>query len=118
MPPSVSSSTAGCSESWPRRTGSLRYMEFRDRKLCTLEGVVFNSCAIHVSPRPSSTQCRILDACGFSATLLFPTNPFSFALSCFIGHMYHFLLLDARCIPRRSAIQHFSLSDFGFLLKC
>src|SRR5215211_6141339 len=98
MPPSVSSSTAGCSESWPRRTGSLRYMEFRDRKLCTLEGVVFNSCAIHVSPRPSSTQCRILDACGFSATLLFPTDPFSFDLSCLLGYMYHFLLPDARCI--------------------
>src|SRR5215208_4551108 len=102
MPPSVSSSTAGCSESWPRRTGSLRYMEFRDRKLCTLDGVVFNSCAIHVSPRPSSTHCRILDACGFSATLLFPKAPFSFTLCCFLGHMYHFLLPDARCTLRFS----------------
>src|SRR5215208_298677 len=98
MPPSVSSSTAGCSESWPRRTGSLRYIEFRDRKLCTLDGVVFNSCAIHASPRPSSTHCRILDACGFSATLLFPKAPFSFTLCCFLGHMYHFLLPDAICI--------------------
>jgi hypothetical protein len=60
--------------------------------------VVFNSCAIHVSPRPSSTHCRILDACGFSATLLFPKAPFSFTLCCFLGHMYHFLLPDARCI--------------------
>src|SRR5215213_7771674 len=104
MPPSVSSSTAGCSESWPRRTGSLRYIEFRDRKLCTLEGVVFSSCAIHVSPRPSSTHCRILDACGFSATLLFPKAPFSFTLYCFLGHMYHFLLPDARCIGRRGRV--------------
>src|ERR671914_1392942 len=74
-------------------------MEFRDRKLCTLEGVVFSSCAIHASPRPSSTHCLILDACGFSATLLFPNIPFSFTLCCFLGHMYHFLLPDARCIP-------------------
>src|ERR687889_1713746 len=74
-------------------------MEFRDRKLCTLEGVVFSSCAIHASPRPSSTHCLILDACGFSATLLFPNVPFSFTLCCFLGHMYHFLLPDARCIP-------------------
>src|ERR687885_2004974 len=72
-------------------------MELRERKLCTLEGVVFNSCAIQVSPRPSSTQRRILDACGFSATLLFPTDPFSFDLSCLIGYMYHFLLPGARC---------------------
>src|SRR5918997_1223356 len=77
-------------------------MEFRDRKLCTLEGVVFSSCAIHASPRPSSTHCLILDACGFSATLLFPNIPFSFTLCCFLGHMYHFLLPDARCIPYAS----------------
>src|ERR671920_13950 len=73
-------------------------MEFRDRKLCTLEGVVLSSCAIQVSPLPSSTQRRILDACGFKATLLFPKDPFSFAQSSYIGHMYHFLLPDARCI--------------------
>src|SRR5918993_2674851 len=79
-------------------------MEFRDRKLCTLEGVVFSSCAIHVSPRPSSTHCRILDACGFSATLLFPKAPFSFTLYCFLGYMYHFLLPDARCI--RTLLAH------------
>src|SRR5918998_4059 len=81
-------------------------MELRERKLCTLEGVVFNSCAIHSSPRPSSTQRRILDACGFSATLLFPKAPFSSDRSSFIGHMYHFLLPDARYVtifprPRR-----------------
>src|ERR687893_558378 len=81
-------------------------MEFRDRKLCTLEGVVFNSCAIHVSPRPSSTHRRILDACGFSATLLFPKAPFSFTLCCFLGHMYHFLLPDARCIYTLLTLEH------------
>src|ERR671916_614774 len=53
-------------------------MEFRDRKLCTLEGVVFNSCAIQSSLRPSSTQRRIFDACGFKATLLAPIGPSSF----------------------------------------
>src|SRR4028119_218928 len=73
-------------------------MEFRDRKRCTLEGVVFNSWAIHSSPRPSSTQRRILDACGFSATLLFSKAPFSSERSSFIVHMYHFLLPDARYV--------------------
>src|ERR671915_1123612 len=71
-------------------------MEFLDLKLCTLEGVVFNSCAIQSSPRPSSTQRRIFDACGFRATLLVPTAPCSFDESSFIVHMYHFLLPDAR----------------------
>src|SRR5918998_4810889 len=73
-------------------------MEFLDRKLWTLEGVVFSSWAIHSSPRPSSTQRRIFDACGFNATLLFPTSPCSFDESCFLVYMYHFLFLDARCI--------------------
>src|SRR5918992_272237 len=50
-------------------------MELRERKLCTLEGVVFSSRAIQSSPRPSSTQRRILAACGFSATLLFSKSP-------------------------------------------
>jgi len=49
-------------------------MELRDRKDCTLEGVVMSSLAIQSSPRPSSTQARILAACGFSATLRFPTS--------------------------------------------
>src|ERR687885_393009 len=73
-------------------------MELRDRKLCTLEGVVLSSCAIQSSLRPSSTQRRIFDACGFNATLLFPTAPCSFDRSSLIGYMYHFLLPDARCI--------------------
>src|SRR5918997_93744 len=73
-------------------------MEFRDLKLCTLEGVVFNSCAIQSSPRPSSTQRRIFDACGFRATLLVPTAPCSLDKPSFIVHMYHFLLPDARCV--------------------
>src|ERR671916_2405784 len=73
-------------------------IEFRDRKLCTLDGVVFNSCAIQSSLRPSSTQRRIFDACGFRATLLVPTAPCSFDHPSFIVHMYHFLLPDARCI--------------------
>src|SRR4028119_1849584 len=75
-------------------------MEFLDRKLWTLEGVVLSSWAIQPSPRPSSTQRRIFDACGFSATLLFPTLPCSFDVGCFLVHMYHFLFLDARCITR------------------
>src|SRR5918998_989612 len=73
-------------------------MEFLDLKLCTLEGVVFNSCAIQSSLRPSSTQRRIFDACGFRATLLVPIAPCSFDESSFLVHMYHFLLPDARCI--------------------
>src|SRR5918998_2546059 len=73
-------------------------MEFRDRKLCTLEGVVFNSCAIQSSLRPSSTQRRIFDACGFKATLLAPISPQLLRCSCFIVHMYHFLLPRARCV--------------------
>src|SRR4028118_634891 len=75
-------------------------MEFLDRKLWTLEGVVLSSWAIQPSPRPSSTQRRIFDACGFNATLLFPTSPCSFDVCRFLVHMYHFLFLDARCIMR------------------
>src|ERR687894_561403 len=71
-------------------------MEFRDRKLCTLDGVVFSSCAIQSSLRPSSTQRRIFDACGFRATLLVPTAPCSFYGSSLIGYMSLFLLPDAR----------------------
>src|SRR4028119_1827496 len=75
-------------------------MAFLDRKLWTLEGVVLSSWAIQPSPRPSSTQRRIFDACGFNATLLFPTSSCSFDACCFLVHMYHFLFLDARCITR------------------
>src|SRR5215211_5575101 len=74
-------------------------MELRERQLCTLEGVVFSSWAIQASPLPSSTQRRILAACGFSATLLFPKAPFSSCQSSLLGHMYHFLLPDARYVP-------------------
>lgn len=62
MPPSMRSRVAGCSETWPRRTGSLRYMEFRERKLWTLEEVVFNSLAIQASLLPSSTYRLIFTA--------------------------------------------------------